>query len=77
MKTYNQNSDIRELMKKFEELEAIFDKVTIINTSAVETETDTAKKTTTIRASSEIKIAPEDYVLLCKKIEELRSDFIS
>ncbi|WP_016776894.1 hypothetical protein [Anaerophaga thermohalophila] len=77
MKTYNENSDVARLMNKFEELESIFDKVTIINTSAVETETDTASRTTTIRAKSEIEIAPDDYVLLCKKIEELRSDFVS
>jgi len=77
MKTYNENSDVARLMNKFEELESIFDKVTIINTSTVETETDTASRTTTIRAKSEIEIAPDDYVLLCKKIEELRSDFVS
>ncbi|MDN5290464.1 MAG: hypothetical protein PWQ06_703 [Anaerophaga sp.] len=77
LKTYSENSDVARLINKFEELEAIFDKVTIINTSAVETETDTASRTTTIRAKSEIEIAPDDYVLLCKKIEKLRSDFVS
>jgi len=60
-----------------QELSEIFDKVTIVNTSEVKAVTDTLNRTTTIRAKSEIEISPDDYILLCEKIAELRNNFIS
>ncbi len=77
MEGYRDNEDIQNLMTKMEELEAIFDKVTIVNTSEVESETDTVERMTTIRAESEISISPQDFEALCDKVEELRAEFIS
>ncbi|WP_010664120.1 hypothetical protein [Marinilabilia salmonicolor] len=78
METYrNENPDIDRLLADMQELADIFDKVTIVNTSEVEAVTDTLNRTTTIRAKSEIEISPDDYILLCEKIAELRNNFIS
>jgi Asp-tRNA(Asn)/Glu-tRNA(Gln) amidotransferase C subunit len=78
MATYeNQNSDIESLMADLQELADVFDKVTIVNTSEVEAVTDTMQKITTIKAQSEIEISPDDYIILCEKIAELRNNFIS
>jgi hypothetical protein len=78
METYrDENSDIDRLLADMQELSEIFDKVTIVNTSEVEAVTDTLNRTTTIRAKSEIEISPDDYILLCEKIAELRNNFIS
>lgn len=77
MGTYqDQNPDIKKLMDDMQDLSNVFDKVTIVNTSEVEALTDTTEKITTIKAKSEIEISPEDYVLLCEKIAELRNNFI-
>lgn len=78
METYrNESPDIDRLLADMQELSDIFDKVTIVNTSEVEAVTDTLNRTTTIRAKSEIEISPDDYILLCEKIAELRNNFIS
>lgn len=77
LETYQDNPDIAKLIGVFKELQAAFDKVTIVNTSPIEAITDTVRRLTTIRAESEIEIEPEDFVRLCKKIEEIRSDFVS
>ena len=77
LETYQDNPDIAKLIGIFKELKAAFDKVTIVNTSPIEAITDTVRRLTTIRAESEIEIEPEDFVRLCKKIEEIRSDFVS
>ncbi|WP_462318382.1 hypothetical protein [Marinilabilia sp.] len=76
METYRENADVAKLIRDLRGLESVFEKVTIVNTSDVEARTDTNKKVTVIKADSEIEISPEDYVLLCEKVEELRSEFI-
>lgn len=77
MENYRDNPDIEELITDFKELESIFERITLVTTSDVETEIDTSERMTTIRANSEIDISVEDFKTLCAKIEELRSDFIS
>ncbi|MFO8001967.1 MAG: hypothetical protein R6U46_12035 [Marinilabilia sp.] len=77
MENYRDNPDIEELITDFKELESIFERITLVTTSDVETEIDTSERMTTIRANSEIDISVEDFTTLCAKIEELRSDFIS
>jgi hypothetical protein len=77
METYKEDADIARLINHFNDLESVFDRVTIVNTSDVESHTDTLKKMTVIEAKGEIEIVQEDFVTLCKKINELRSDFIS
>ncbi|MFW5753925.1 MAG: hypothetical protein ACOCV9_03910, partial [Marinilabiliaceae bacterium] len=77
MENYSDHPDVAKLIDQFKELEAVFDRVTLVSTSDLEFETDTTKQVTTVKADSEIRISPEDFQLLCSKIEELRSDFIS
>ncbi len=77
MENYSEHPDVAQLIDQFEELESVFDRVTLVSTSDVEFETDTAEQITTIKADSEIRISPEDFQLLCSQIEKLRSDFIS
>lgn len=73
----NQNSDIERLITDLQELADVFERVTIVNTSSVEAVTDTTEKMTTIKAESEIEISPDDFIILCDKIAELRNNFIS
>ncbi|MGQ1891570.1 hypothetical protein ACT29H_14110 [Thermophagus sp. OGC60D27] len=75
--TYATHPDVAKLIAQFEDLKEVFNKVTIVNTSPIEAETDTLRRMTIIRAGSEIDINPNDFALLCKKIEEMRSDFVS
>jgi Asp-tRNA(Asn)/Glu-tRNA(Gln) amidotransferase C subunit len=77
MENYRENPDIQKLVNQLKELQTVFDKVTIVNTSDVEIQTDTANRITTIRAKSEIEMSPADFKVLCDKVEELRSGFVS
>ena len=77
MKSYSDHPDVAKLIDQFKELEAVFDRVTLVSTSDVSFETDTTEQITTVKADSEIQISPEDFQLLCSQIKELRSDFIS
>ncbi|PWD98719.1 hypothetical protein DDZ16_14510 [Marinilabilia rubra] len=76
METYRDNAEVAKLINELKGLESVFEKVTIVNTSDVEARTDTNNKVTVIKANSEIEISPSDYISLCEKVEELRSDFI-
>jgi hypothetical protein len=77
LETYTDNPNIAKLGKRLKELEVVFNKVTIVSTSGVESQTDTARRMTTIKAKSEIEISLSDFKRLCEKVEELRAEFIS
>ncbi len=78
METYKgSNEDINELYSKMNELRVIFDKVKIVNTSNIEAQTDPEKRLTTIKAESETFMSKEVFESLCKKVKEIRSQFIS
>ena len=77
LEQYKSNNDAGYLQSKMEELKVIFDQVKIINTSKVETTTDVKNKVTTIKADSEIDISQEVFDKLMKKVDEIRTEFIS
>lgn len=77
MESYSENEDIQYLQGKMNELKSIFEQVKIVNTSKVESETDTENKVTTIKAESETYISKEVFEALIKKVAEIRTEFIS
>ncbi len=77
MESYSENEDIQYLQGKMNELKSIFEQVKIVNTSKVESETDTENKVTTIKAESETYISKEVFEALIKKVTEIRTEFIS
>lgn len=77
LEEYEDNEDIQYLLSRITELNDIFEKVEINNTSKVEAETDAESKVTTIRAESEAVISPIVFEELMKKVEEIRTEFVS
>jgi hypothetical protein len=77
MEGYRDHPDVEKLINQFKKLEEVFDRVTLVTTSNLETDTDTSDQITTIKADGEIRVSPEDFEVLCERIEELRNDFIS
>ena len=74
---YKGNEDADYLQGKMKELKVIFDQVKIRNTSKVEASTDAKNKVTTIKADSEVDISQEVFNKLLKKVDEIRTEFIS
>ena len=74
---YKGNEDADYLQSKMKELKVIFDQVKIRNTSKVEASTDVKNKVTTIKADSEVDISQEVFNKLLKKVDEIRTEFIS
>ncbi len=77
MESYGDNEDIVYLQNKIAELQSIFEEIKIINTSKVETETDSENKITTIKADSETHMSKEVFDKLLQKVAEIRTEFIS
>jgi len=78
MESYkDENEDIKDLYSKLNELKVIFDQVKIINTSNVEAQTDAEKRMTVIKADSETFMSKEVFDSLCKKVKEIRTEFVS
>jgi Asp-tRNA(Asn)/Glu-tRNA(Gln) amidotransferase C subunit len=73
----DENADINALYAKMNELKVIYDQVKIVNTSNVEAETNAEQHVTTIRADSETFMSKEVYEMLCQKVKEIRTEFIS
>ncbi len=74
---HQNNSDIRYLTGKMEELKAIFDEIRIVTTSKVEAETIPEKQMTIIRSEAETFMSNEVFERLIKKVVEIRNEFIS
>ncbi len=74
---YKGNKDADYLLGKMKELKVIFDQVKIRNTSKVEATTDEKNKVTTIKADSEVDIYKEVFNKLLKKVDEIRTEFVS
>lgn len=72
-----ENADIQRLYDQMTELKVIYDEVKIVNTSNVEASTDTENRLTVIKADSETYISKEVFEQLCKKVKEIRAEFIS
>ncbi|SMO73258.1 hypothetical protein SAMN06265379_10662 [Saccharicrinis carchari] len=77
LESHSHNEDIQYLLGKMNELKGIFEQVKIVNTSKVESETDTENKVTIIKADSETYISKEVFEALIKKVTEIRTEFIS
>ncbi len=77
LESFGSNEDAKYLQSRMSELNVIFDQVKIKNTSKVEATTDKNKGVTTIKAESEVDISPEVFNKFIKKVEEIRSEFIS
>jgi len=77
LESFKGNQDADYLRKRMDDLKVIFDQVKIKNTSKVEASTDKKNKVTTIKAESEVDISPEVFDKLLKKVEEIRTEFIS
>lgn len=78
MESYkDENEDIKDLYSKLNELKVIFDQVKIVNTSNVEAQTDAEKRITVIKADSETFMSKEVFDSLCKKVKEIRTEFVS
>ncbi len=77
LESFGSNEDAKYLQSRMNELNVIFDQVKIKNTSKVEATTDKKKGVTTIKAESEVDISPEVFNKFIKKVEEIRSEFIS
>jgi hypothetical protein len=78
MESYKEvDEDIKVLYGKLNELKVIFDQVKIVNTSNVEAQTDAEKRITVIKADSETFMSKEVFDSLCKKVKELRTEFVS
>jgi len=77
LEQYKGNGDAEYLQTKMKELKVIFDQVKIRNISKVEATTDVKNKVTTIKADSEVDISQEVYDKLIKKVDEVRTEFIS
>lgn len=77
LEEYKGNEDIDYVLGRVSELNEIFEQVEINNTSKVEAETDVETKVTTIKADSEAVISPVVFEKLIKKVEEIRTEFIS
>lgn len=71
-----ENADIQRLYDQMTELKMIYDEVKIVNTSNVEASTDTENRLTVIKADSETFISKEVFEQLCKKVKEIRAEFI-
>lgn len=76
LEEYESNEDVKYILNRISELNEIFEKVEI-NTSNVEAETNAETKVTTIKAESEAVISPIVFDELMKKVEEIRTEFIS
>jgi hypothetical protein len=74
---YKGNKDAEYLQDKMKDLKVIFDQVKIKNTSKVEASTDVKNKVTTIKAESEVDISQEIFDKLLKKVNEIRTEFVS
>lgn len=72
-----ENADIQRLYDQMTELKVIYDEVKIVNTSNVEASTDKENRMTVIKADSETFISKEVFEQLCKKVKEMRTEFIS
>ncbi len=77
LEEYQDNEDVQYLLNRITELNEIFEKVEINNTSKIEAETDAESKITTIKAESEAVISPIVFEELMKKVEEIRTEFVS
>lgn len=77
LEDFKGNKDAMYLKNIMSELNMIFDQVKIKNTSKVEATTDKKNKVTTIKAESEVDISQEVFDKLIKKVEEIRTEFIS
>ncbi len=77
LEEYQDNEDVQYLLSRISELNKIFEKVEINNTSKIEAETDAETRVTTIKADSEAVISPIVFEELMKKVEEIRTEFIS
>ena len=77
MESYKEDPHINLLVDKFKQLRVIFDDIKIESTSDVEATTNAEEKVTTIKAQSETYMEPAVFDELCKKVEELRTDFVS
>ncbi len=77
LEEYKSNEDVNYILTKVGELNEIFEQVEINNTSKVEAETDAETRVTTIKAESEAVISPVVFDKLMKKVEEIRTEFIS
>ena len=77
LEQYKGNKDAEYLLDKMKELKVIFDQVKIKNTSKVESSTDVKNKVTTIKADSEVDISQDVFDKLLKKVDEIRTEFIS
>jgi hypothetical protein len=77
LEAHEGNPDADYLSEKMNELKVIFDQVKIVNTSKVEANTNAEERVTTIKADSETYISPDVFNKLIKKVEEIRTEFIS
>ncbi len=77
MESYDEDPHINMLIDKFKQLRVIYDDIKIVNTSDVEASTNAEKQVTTIKAQSKTYMEPAVFEDLCKKVEELRTDFVS
>lgn len=77
LNSFEGNEDAKYLESKMKELNVIFDQVKIKNTSKVEATTDEKNRVTTIKAESEVDISQEVFNKLIKKVDEIRTEFIS
>ncbi|MBR8534619.1 hypothetical protein KDU71_03535 [Carboxylicivirga sediminis] len=77
LEEYQDNEDVQYLLDRISELNEIFEKVEISNTSKIEAETDAESRVTTIKAESEAVISPIVFEELMKKVEEIRTEFVS
>ncbi len=77
LEAFKGNEDAMYLKSMMSELNVIFDQIKIKNTSKVEATTDKKKRVTTIKAESEVDISQEVFNKLIKKVEEIRTEFIS
>lgn len=77
LESYEGNEDIAYLQNKMLELKDIFEQIKIVNTSNVIAETDSENRTTTIKADSETYISDQTFKTLLKKVDEIRTEFIS
>jgi len=71
------NPDVQSIQKDIDDLKAIFDKIIMKTSSNLETSVDTATDVTTIKSQTQVTLTPEVFKELKKKVEIIRSNYIS
>jgi hypothetical protein len=70
------NIDVAEILTDIGDLKVTFDKI-IITTTSIQAVPDEASNVTVLKSESTVKITPEVFQELQKKVKLLRSNFIS